>query len=388
MSISLREIEGNRNLIIGGLRLLFGKTSPSCVPRRVYIGGRPLNLEHGVKRWYSVVLTADEIALALRNGFVTITVTQSVDPTSHPILDAVDVFCVTRSAVQNWLPQKLLYLHSSAIVPYTSATARTGPRLSSVKILAALHRMLQPSSVLTGHSKFQVLHELVARTCLCSHRTVTEVEDFVRLIEPENCEQLLDNARLVGCVEFLSNCPGEACSSTARYFWRENSILDCLRLASSIAKKRPMNYTPSLDGTSTSSIASLASIPLTQSLALTLDFKMLVCTFVELCLLEMAVAGSIGHDQSKRGSMGSFAPLRTLLTQRSDAIVKMACDAISRFCTTYSSPDFLGDNYDFFHSSRLMTFACDSCQLTPIRGKQTWNQTIVPRLILNTSLLC
>ncbi|KAL7580234.1 hypothetical protein ACA910_012974 [Epithemia clementina (nom. ined.)] len=375
LSIAPRQGQGCQRPVLAALRLLVGKTSSSCVPHQVYIGGRAVKLQQGIKKWYSVVMTADEIALALRNGFVTVTFTQPIDSTNNPILDALDVYCIERNAIQSWLPQKLCYLHSTTTLPCTVTRRRADiGLLSAVNTLTSLQCILRPSC--SRKMGCQIVSDLISQTCLACPNVATAVEALIRLTEPETAQQLLDKSRLVACVEFLSKCPDEFVGDSSkqkndlREFWRENRqvLQDCLELASCIARQRPMNYTPSLDGTTKRSIASLALVPVTQCLSLTLDYKELVGTFVEVCLLEMAVAGSIGYDQNKRGSMGNFAPLRALLTQRSSAIVKPSCDAISKFCAKYSSPLLLENDFDFFHSSRIMTFACDCCQLTPIRG--------------------
>ena len=375
MTISSRD---SNKPAVAALRFLVGKTSSSSVPYKVYIGGRPVELQQGVKKWYSVILTAEEIAVALRNGFATLTFTAEVDSTKNPILDAVEVYAIDRVAIECWLPQKLRYLHRSETSPKTGAIkhSRSGLYLT-ITTLSSLHHVLRATGAVSRIAKNQLVSDLVVLTCLASPEVSVAVESLIRATEPETSYQsLLDKARLVACVEFLWNCPDDSATSAKpdshRHFWLENAqtLRQVMELASSIARQRPMNYVPSLDGTSKSSIASLASAPVTQSLFLTLDYKDLVGTFVEVCLLEMAVAGSIGHDQNERGSMGNFAPLRSLLTQRSDAIVQSACDAISRFCKKYSLPQLIGDDFDFFHSSRRMTFACDSCQLAPIKGTQ------------------
>jgi hypothetical protein len=56
--------------VLAGLRVLVGSTSTDRIPRYLYIEGRQIELTPGIKKWYSIQLTAEEIAISVRNGFI------------------------------------------------------------------------------------------------------------------------------------------------------------------------------------------------------------------------------------------------------------------------------------------------------------------------------
>jgi hypothetical protein len=56
--------------VLAALRVLLGSTSTDRIPRYLYIEGRQIEVSPGTKKWYSIQLTAEEIAISLRNGFI------------------------------------------------------------------------------------------------------------------------------------------------------------------------------------------------------------------------------------------------------------------------------------------------------------------------------
>ena len=68
-------IEGS---FILALRVLVG-CSPTSIPKRLYIQGRPIICQKGTKKWYSLFMTAAEMAAAVRNGFVSFAVDKTFD---------------------------------------------------------------------------------------------------------------------------------------------------------------------------------------------------------------------------------------------------------------------------------------------------------------------
>ena len=97
--ISRKNDESNRNdkaLAIVAIRLFIGSTTTDYLPREVTVMGRPLKLAQGVKRWYDMPLTDEEIMLSIRSGFVCVSIGASFDKSNNPILDAVEVYCKKR----------------------------------------------------------------------------------------------------------------------------------------------------------------------------------------------------------------------------------------------------------------------------------------------------
>jgi hypothetical protein len=85
-------------------------------------------VSQGIKKWYSIQLTAEEIAISLRNGFIvlgigpvrmsycrkysvdtflTLTFCQPNDDYQNAFVDAVEVYATDRDTVAKWLPKSL-----------------------------------------------------------------------------------------------------------------------------------------------------------------------------------------------------------------------------------------------------------------------------------------
>jgi hypothetical protein len=56
----LRVMHRASNSVIAGIRLLVGHLDPATVPARVVVVGRTIEIQHGVRRWYDIPLTASE----------------------------------------------------------------------------------------------------------------------------------------------------------------------------------------------------------------------------------------------------------------------------------------------------------------------------------------
>ena len=79
---------------IVAVRLLLGSTTTDYIPRQVSVMGRVIKLSQGVKRWYDLPLTNEEIMLGIRSGFVTLSISSSFDSSNNPLIDAMEVYAL------------------------------------------------------------------------------------------------------------------------------------------------------------------------------------------------------------------------------------------------------------------------------------------------------
>lgn len=79
---------------IVAVRLLLGSTTTDYLPRQVSVMGRTIKLSQGVKRWYDLPLTNEEIMLGIRSGFVALSISSSFDPSNNPLIDALEVYAL------------------------------------------------------------------------------------------------------------------------------------------------------------------------------------------------------------------------------------------------------------------------------------------------------
>jgi len=79
---------------IVAVRLLIGSTTTDYLPKQVSVMGRAIKLSQGVKRWYDLPFTNEEIMLGIRSGFVTLSISSSFDPSNNPLIDALEVYAL------------------------------------------------------------------------------------------------------------------------------------------------------------------------------------------------------------------------------------------------------------------------------------------------------
>ena len=89
---SLPTAENFRTIV--AVRLLLGSTTTDYLPRQVSVMGRIIKLSQGVKRWYDLPLTNEEIMLGIRSGFVALSISSSFDPSNNPLIDALEVYAL------------------------------------------------------------------------------------------------------------------------------------------------------------------------------------------------------------------------------------------------------------------------------------------------------
>lgn len=349
------------NLAIAAIRILVGSLSSNLIPRSLKVMGRMCELVAS-KRWYTYHLSAQELAFSIRNGFVSVEIDECLDSTSCPTLDSVEVYAIERRKIERWFPTRLqsfaavIALDGGCVDAATSTASisRECFRLS-IQTLARLNSLFGP--IKPNRTEKAFLKQLVQETALGNDQ---EIVDAVAGLLPshvhdeESRQSFHDKAVLAGCTVFLTKCQRslEALKGTEnradfRRTWHSliPSLRSCLQTAARIARLRPFNYFLAADG----SIAADAGKFINDCLSRSISDYDLVSDFVELSLLESAVANG-----TPRGRFGSFDGLRYLLSSPNHAVVSQTCASISRFCRVC----------DIFTSQTMaVKYVCDSCLL-------------------------
>ena len=354
---------------IAALRILVGSTSSNSVPRKVLIQGRSLECTPATKKWYCHILTSQEVALAVRNGFLSIFVGPSFDCSTSPVIDALEVFAVDREVIDRWHPQRLYSLVSSDYGPYreqqnNAAKTQAMEEDATMACLDAFMRFCQiirPEHQLSSVDR-QLLERIIMRHALDNRQNVLETVGEILAcfsMSQDARTAFQDKAVLLGCRDFLAQCVVQLSKSSygSEPLWQtmHTRLCACFKAASSVAKSRPINYYRSVTEMSPAVQASKFLPECFEKYSSNDD---LIVDFVELCLLEMAVATSSRLDTSQRSRLGGFDGIRKLMLSKNRNVIASLCRAVAEFCADHEHPSN-SDNV-LFAGSKLC-YICDCC---------------------------
>lgn len=394
-----------KNLAIVAVRVLVGSTS-NYIPSKLYVQGRPVDLTPRVKKWYCLPLTNEEIALAMRNGFMSLGIGPSFDSSSNIIIDSIEVFGAERASFESWLPKA--YFSSEEKVnsdfyampryspPPSAESCHAGPSglILSARALTFLCELVG-SKKLVSEGEREFLHQLVQETALDRDPEVREcVQTLLERLEPDNRsrQSFHDESLLFGCSKALSQAKvlfddsmsdddeendDEASGKDSKWKAVGFVLKDCLNAASSIARERPMNYLQSMgniveNNISSASIARDVSEIILAGLKFSAHYEDLVrgsTGVIDLSLTEMAIEHNNDAPHSKQ--FANFDVIRGFLESDDLNVVQRCCDSISAFCRkhggfdtpTSSAPDL----FTLLQHARLVAYQCDSCSLFPMK---------------------
>lgn len=388
------------DLVIAALRILVGSTSSDVIPSKIYVEGRPVDLTPGVKKWYSLPLTEEEIALSVRNGLVSVGIGPAFDSSQSPSIDSIEVYAAERQIVDKWLPKSYF-----SPVGASDLTLVERPRndcsgdsdssnglILSAQALAHLCELVGTSKLIAeGERSF--LKQLVQDTALDREKRVNEcVEYLLERIEPDTRarKSFYDESILFGCSNALSKSKAVVDESSEAGDGTEDRpnisakwssvgfvLQDCLKSATLIARERPMNYLQSMEKIvenhmSSGSIAVDASKLILAGIRNSANCDNLIGGaggIVDLSLTEMAIELNTDTPHSKQ--FAKFDVIRGLLESKKIAVVERCCEAVSTFCRTHGGGDQAStdkpDLFTLLQHARLVAYQCDSCALFPMK---------------------
>ena len=138
---SLPAAESFRAIV--AVRLLLGSTTTDYLPRQVSVMGRTIKLSQGVKRWYDLPLTNEEIMLGIRSGFVSLSISSSFDPSNNPLVDALEVYALPVEDLPFAVPPASLskeIISTTEGVPVAKETSHSEQNKSALKPTCILER--------------------------------------------------------------------------------------------------------------------------------------------------------------------------------------------------------------------------------------------------------
>lgn len=377
---------GPRELAIAAVRVLVGSTSSECIPKKLFVQGRPIDLKADMKKWYSITLTDEEIALTVRTGVLAIGMSPAHDASSSPLIDAMEVYAIDRLEVDPWIPRKLSTDTLGMMEPGGSNKDISSPKslILSSHCVEILCDILGPTRSLLK-SESDLLKHMVQETAVTGSKIVSEcLENLLARLYPnlQARNSIKDEGTLQGCSLLLSRCQNllesnkatvsdstvsadfDSAWSTVRALLRS-----CLRSSAYIARCRPVNYLRASDviaenKISSGSIAVDSSKLISEGIRRSLPCEDLCELFVELSLAESAIAANTDIDQGER--LASFLIVRSLLESDNLAVVERSCHAISSFCRKYgpteqSRSNRTNDLFAALQAARIVCYQCDNC---------------------------
>lgn len=370
-----------RNKVIVALRILVGSTSTDCIPRKITIEGRPMECLPGTKKWYCHVLTAQEIALGVRNGLFVLSVGSTFDSSSSPVLDALEVYAVDAHKLEHWIPVGLQSLtppgsDASKALPSVdsqSSQPQKSALLLSLEAFMRFSQLLSPLVYVLSQMEKTLLEKIVMTHALEDDNEVFDGVDTVLAcfgMKGGSRAAFCDKAIIGGCLDFLVEFGRqvEGRSQDFRSFWEraQARLRKCFNISRTVATSRPINYFQSVHDMSRSpGIEASKFMPdCFERLSCSTD---LVPDFVELCLVELVVASRSGIESSERSYLGNFSGLKRMLLSSNTRVTSSASRAISTFCEKYEDPSNTLENDDDLFAGRKIYYRCDGCELFPIK---------------------
>jgi len=89
---------------LAAIRILVGNTSLEFIPRELRVMGRTCATCKGLRRWYDLLLSEEEIRLVRETGLLAFSISNSFEHDNPAIIDALEVYARRRSPIANTSP--------------------------------------------------------------------------------------------------------------------------------------------------------------------------------------------------------------------------------------------------------------------------------------------
>lgn len=372
------------HLVIAAVRILVGSTATDCIPRTVRIQGRLVSLQKGLKKWYSLSLTDQEIALSARTGIVTVGISQAHEASSNALVDAVEVYAMEKKEIASWLPTTLSNRFCG--VSNQIETCTDTSLVVTANALASLSSLLGSKKKLSDDEN-NLLKDMIQEIAFNRDKTLSAcIENLLAKVYPDSQARtsfhdegvLFAVSKIIGhCQKVLAEakCDDESTFESA-WFTVRTLLGKCLRSAATISKCRPINYLRAAqkinnvtDGNFPGSIAVKSSKLICETIRMAQQCEDdVIYSLVELSLSESAIDA---NTDTETGLLASFKVVRNLLELTDIGVVECACHAISSFCRTYAARTQRNSNetglFAALQAARLVCYQCDGCQCFPIQ---------------------
>lgn len=393
-------------LVIAGIRILLGSSKPECMPRKVVILGRPVQFTQGMKRWYDIPFTDEEILIGARTGFISVCFGGSFDSArDFTAIDSIEVYAQERSKMSNLFPVSkhafdIFSTNTSMAKQVSSPTYLSEEekcrRILNASILAVTHIFqLFDQNQDQSQLNLQTLKRLIQITALHSVEERDVRYNVVALLgEVKNDEQgrqtLLDEGTLLGISEVLNYlsalsmdkedesvedamevdnyCPDESNKSSPKCV---STLNDCIASALYIIKNRPSTYRAcihNLTGSMTiDQSISQEAMKVFNLFSQTMYVSSIVPALVELALLEAIIIDEYSSGTCQ-GACLDF--LSTALKSEDKVIVKECCQIVADIFRKAFLQSDAGLECDSGVDAPPVrnAYQCDGCNMVPIEG--------------------
>ena len=366
ITLTSTDIVDQENYVIAALRVQVGRGGTTRIPSQVFVEGRKIPLKRNNPDWYAIVLTAQEVAISLRKGFVTMKIDKCHSLGNNPEIDSVEVYALPRSTVSAWI--------NSTVDGSRDFSVDENDHLEQIFFGVDTLRFL--ASIGDTKGKIDIdkkfLATLSSSTVIASSDRVNDaIASLLSVFEDSFKEKksVCDESRLVGLIRFLQGTASELSCSFEQKEKLVRRMEIALRLACGIAKNRPEGYLKVAEnhGGKMKSIALLASNLLHNDLIRDMVTDGVITQLTDLCLIEMAIAG--GGTPLQANDIDHFSTLQSLLQLQNKRILVSSCRSVMDFCKRFQTPQSLGNEPDPFAAQTMVAvYGCDSCSLFPIEG--------------------
>ncbi len=327
----------------------------------------------GSKRWLDFHLTMQEIIAGIRCGVFSFHISKSFFGRSKANIDGLELYGVERASFDPWIP--------NSVSPYDSwqtLGATEGKLTRSQRLCLIIYGLSGCASFFdcraTAACDNAILSNITTETFLSGDVEMSDaLKQLIASTSEGEHQDLLDYALIVSCLSvleqlrinfFVQQAGGTESRSTV---WRRfrPTLRAYLRCVAAVARLRPNNYFRSHDRFS-GSIAKQIKVLLDDEILHSLDNAEIISDFVELALLECAVARNFGENFDSRKKFADFTLLKPVLTGTNRLLVQRAALDVMNFCKKYSSEENLSEEEtDLFVTTHSMGvyYCCDFCDM-------------------------
>jgi hypothetical protein len=386
-------------LVLSAIRILLG-SSPECLPRKIRVQGRDIEVTPGEKRWYNIVLTEEEVALVARTGYISVLVSPTRDFNHRPVVDSIEIFA--SKAELATFPRSYFATHSSKTptdslfgginhwIPVKGDPIGCEVSLEhAVNAAASLSQLLRSPTHFSAALKknfWDIVESTVALRSVSFKQNLRKLAAWVERDASER-EKQYDGRVLKGCFDCLDKCSSCTTKTVSESYdtkegesdmlWRSiyDVVNDCMEISLKIAKDRPINFLQS-SGTivdkcnSNRSIAVAASDIVVKGRCQLQEFDTLTAKVVELLLTEMALNLLSDESTKHRRNFPTLGTMQEYLESQDDDVVDQCCFAICSFfeehtyaCLNNGDPDM----FEQLEAARLVAYQCDGCLVCPMK---------------------
>jgi E3 ubiquitin-protein ligase UBR4 len=325
----------------------------------------------GAKRWYDFHLTGQERVAGIRCGVYSFHISKTFFGRTKGKIDGLELYGLERASFDPWIP-----ISASPYDSWQALGSLEGKLTRSQRLCLIIHGLTSCASLFdcraTAAYDKAILSSITTETFLVGDFEMGDaLNQLVASASEDERQDLLDNALIVSCLGLLEQLLNNffvqqtGGTETRSSVWRQyRPILRAyLRCVAAVARLRPNTYFRSHERFS-ASIAKKIRMLLDDEILRSLENAEIISDFVELALLECAVARNFGENFDSQKKFADFTLIKPVLTGTNRLLVQRATLEVLNFCKKYSTEENLSEEEtDLFVTAHSMGvyYCCDFC---------------------------